>query len=214
MGDPMGWAARLIVYGLLWLSFGIGHTSLASPERRARVAVLAGPAGRLTYNLIAIVHLAIVLGIGAMLFRGTARFSIAIPVHILMLAMAIAGVAILVIAGRSYDLGRFAGSTQWRMGGRLGAGETELPIEPLATGGMNAVVRHPLYLGLLLLMFGISTTPFMLATSVAATIYILIGIHFEERKLLRLYGDDYARYRAKVPMLLPLPRAAMVSGHR
>jgi hypothetical protein len=37
-------------------------------------------------------------------------------------------------------------------------------------------------------------------------LYIHIGIFFEERKLLREYGDQYAAYRAVTPMLLPAPK--------
>ena len=70
---------------------------------------------------------------------------------------------------------------------------------------MNVRVRHPLYLGLLLVPWGRSTTPFALATAVYATVYILVGIRFEEDKLLRLYGDSYTAYRKHVPKLLPWP---------
>jgi protein-S-isoprenylcysteine O-methyltransferase Ste14 len=39
------------------------------------------------------------------------------------------------------------------------------------------------------------------------TIYILIGIYFEERKLLREFGQQYADYKSTTPMLLPrLPK--------
>ena len=30
----------------------------------------------------------------------------------------------------------------------------------------------------------------------------------EERDLVRVFGDDYRRYQAAVPMLIPLPRRA------
>jgi protein-S-isoprenylcysteine O-methyltransferase Ste14 len=35
------------------------------------------------------------------------------------------------------------------------------------------------------------------------TAYILIAIRYEERDLVKILGDDYARYREKVPMLIP-----------
>ena len=39
--------------------------------------------------------------------------------------------------------------------------------------------------------------------AVMTTAYILVGIHFEERDLVRFYGDSYKRYRDQVSMLFP-----------
>jgi len=38
---------------------------------------------------------------------------------------------------------------------------------------------------------------------VALTLYVLIGIVFEERKLLQEFGNEYAEYKSTTPMLLP-----------
>jgi protein-S-isoprenylcysteine O-methyltransferase Ste14 len=43
----------------------------------------------------------------------------------------------------------------------------------------------------------------ILAFNLGATLYILAGIQFEERKLLKEFGQVYADYRRKTPMLLP-----------
>jgi protein-S-isoprenylcysteine O-methyltransferase Ste14 len=42
-----------------------------------------------------------------------------------------------------------------------------------------------------------------LVFALATTAYILIAIQLEERDLVDSLGDDYRRYREKVPMLIP-----------
>ena len=68
------------------------------------------------------------------------------------------------------------------------------------------VVRHPLQLGLLILMVA---TPVMtlghLIFVATMAVYIAIGLRFEERSLLREFGAAYAAYQRDVPMLIPNP---------
>ncbi|MDE2006260.1 MAG: isoprenylcysteine carboxylmethyltransferase family protein [Rhodospirillales bacterium] len=194
----------VILYALLWASFGAGHSLLAGARGHALLARAAGAADRLAYNLIALCHLGLVLGIGAWTMRGAGAFALPAPLGAAMTAMALGGVAILLAGGRGYDLPRFLGLAQLRRG----AAEHALGAEPLTVTGLNAWVRHPLYLGLLMLLWGMARGRFALATAILASAYVLIGIRFEEQRLLRLHGAAYRAYRARVPMLLPWKRPA------
>ncbi len=81
--------------------------------------------------------------------------------------------------------------------------EEEKPGQ-LVNRGLYQVVRHPLYTFSLLLIWLSSTVSHnSLTVYIGSTMYVLAGIYFEEQKLLREFGDDYARYKQNIPMLIP-----------
>lgn len=88
----------------------------------------------------------------------------------------------------------------------------ELRRNELQTPGLYRHVRHPIYLGWLLVFWA---APIMTVTHVifaaGTTIYVLIGIHLEERDLAADL-PDYRQYQRKVPMLLPSWRKRLLPG--
>lgn len=87
----------------------------------------------------------------------------------------------------------------WRQFRRLPA-----PADDFRTPYLYRYVRHPLYLGWLLVFWA---TPSMsaghLLFALGMSLYILIGMMHEERDLLRQFGEAYRDYRARVPALIP-----------
>jgi protein-S-isoprenylcysteine O-methyltransferase Ste14 len=82
-----------------------------------------------------------------------------------------------------------------------------LPQSGFRTPLLYRCVRHPLYAGLLLSFWSV---PVMSAGRLlfagGFSVYILIGIAFEERDLLRQFGDRYRVYREQVGMLIPFSK--------
>ena len=106
-------------------------------------------------------------------------------------AVQLAGVWLIVQAVRTIDALELAGIRQL------------LPTRPtrptLVVRGPYRLVRHPLYLGWILLTFG---TPHLtgdrLAFAALTTAYVLVAVPWEERSLARAFGADYTQYSAHV----------------
>ncbi len=85
--------------------------------------------------------------------------------------------------------------------------EQPMPEPVFRTPLLYKIVRHPMQLGVAIALFA---TPYMtvghLVFAGLMTLYIVIGLLFEERALLNEFGDQYREYQSRVPMLVPCPR--------
>ena len=187
------------IYGLAWLSFGVFHSVFAGVAAKRRLDSLFGVYYRLAYNLWAGLHFAAVWVLGGALI-GDQPYDLEPGVAGAMTGIGVLGVVVLVLALREYDLGRFSGMAQIRAQMK---GITLSEDEPLITGGLHLFVRHPLYLGGYLILWGRATGDFGLATAVWGSVYLVIGAAFEDRKLLALYGDEFRDYKDRIPAVIP-----------
>ncbi|CAN5358788.1 hypothetical protein BH09BAC2_BH09BAC2_21790 [soil metagenome] len=76
----------------------------------------------------------------------------------------------------------------------------------LQQNGLHKYMRHPLYSGTLLLVWGLFIMMPQVNHMIACTIitlYTLAGIQPEEKKLIAEYGQQYIEYKKRVPMLIP-----------
>ncbi len=65
-------------------------------------------------------------------------------------------------------------------------------------------MRHPLYLysTLFLALNPVMTAQWALLTMFSVTYFILGGM-IEERRLLKEFGEEYRKYRKRVPFMIP-----------
>ena len=189
-----------LLYALAWLSFGLVHSTLAASGIKGRCSGAIRAAWRLAYNLLAVAHLGTVWLIGWYLLAGTEAYALEPWLWGLLKALYVAGWAILALGLSGYDLARLAGTRQIRSYLR---GIDEPEDEPLRRDGLHRFVRHPVYAGGFLILWGRVDDPFALATAVWGSLYLVIGTVFEERRLSRLYGAAYAAYRRQVPAFVP-----------
>ncbi len=84
--------------------------------------------------------------------------------------------------------------------------EPERHQQRLVVSGIRQHVRHPIYLGHLLEMFGWSIGSGLLACWVLTAFALATGvvmIRKEEEELIGRFGDSYRDYQRRVPAILP-----------
>jgi protein-S-isoprenylcysteine O-methyltransferase Ste14 len=91
---------------------------------------------------------------------------------------------------------------------------TGKPVDRVAVFGHNNLVigfpftmmRHPMYLGIILSLVtatGIYTEKIVL-NLVCLILYVEIGSYYEEKQLVRLFGDAYRKYQITTSKYLPI----------
>ena len=149
---------------------------------------------RLLYNIFAVISIVPVLYLMAVL-PDEALYQVPPPWSYLMQLGQGISVFLLFVAVLQTDVLSFAGLRQLIEEERTGK---------LVTHGLYRFVRHPLYtFSLLILWLSPKVTINSFIVYLALTLYVLVGAFFEERKLLREFGQEYAKYRSVTPMLMP-----------
>jgi len=181
--------------------YGLVHSWLASLQAKDLARKLLGVSlmerfYRLAYNIFAVLSFLPLLALPVWL---PDRPLYRIPLPWLILTIAIQGLAALALFIGLLQTGPldFAGLRQ--LFGPVG----DRPAE-LVTGGLYRYVRHPLYTaGIVFIWFSPQMSVNLVALYFGLSVYLVIGALFEERKLVRQYGQVYLDYRRKTPMLIP-----------
>jgi protein-S-isoprenylcysteine O-methyltransferase Ste14 len=102
------------------------------------------------------------------------------------------GILLVLAGGSAIDVLNLAGVRQV-LDARSGHRRQHVALK---TNGAYGLVRHPVYFGWTLLVFG---APHMTGTralfAIVSTLYLAIAIPFEERSLVDVFGEAYRRYQ-------------------
>lgn len=180
-----GAGAALIDVGLFSL-FALHHSLLARPRARALVARLLPPTlVRSAYvwfaSLLLMAMCAMWQPVGRELYRTTGIVAAA------LLLVQATGVTISVLAVRRISVKELGGLAEPR------------PTDGLEFAGPYGLVRHPLYLGWVLIFFAAPhMTGDRLLFAGISTLYLVLAIPLEEAGLAAQFGESYAAYRRAV----------------
>jgi protein-S-isoprenylcysteine O-methyltransferase Ste14 len=195
-GPRVAWPAAVAVDVALLLLFAVQHMVMARPWFKRRW--VAAPAERATFVLCANLTLVLLFWLWRPL-RGTV-WRVPEPGAGALIALYAAGWVVAVAATFTISHADLFGLRQAFSHAR----RTAYRPPAFTRRGLYRFVRHPLMTGFLLVFWAAPTmSAGHLLFAVAGTGYIVVGIRFEQRDLLRDLGPVYRRYQSEVPALVP-----------
>jgi methanethiol S-methyltransferase len=80
------------------------------------------------------------------------------------------------------------------------------PSEEVKKNGLLGIIRHPMYLALIIYLWCQTFRMSDIVVNIVLTIYIIIATRLEEKKLVLEFGDTYVKYQKEVPMFIPFSK--------
>ena len=182
----------------MWIIYSFTHSILAASKVKLFFEKISGRFFRY-YRLAYIILATITLG-----FILYFQYSFASPVLINSILIKYASSILLVIPGLAIMIVCIV--KYFKLMSFVSSLHQPEPPRGLKLDGIHKYVRHPLYTGTLLFIWGLFFIFPILSNLIAGiiiTVYVLIGVKFEEKKLLKEFGNLYSEYISRVPMLIP-----------
>ncbi len=187
-----------ILLVLFWLFFSLFHSIFASERWKKQVQTTMKKSYkyyRILYSAFAFISLGAII-----IYHLTIKTVLLWQAPLLQMIIAVTGIvtgAALMIFFTKKFFFELSGADVFR--------KTKKTDTLLKTSLYN-YVRHPLYTATLLFVWSIfflHPSLSNLLSCLCITIYTIIGIHFEEKKLIKDFGESYIQYRSVTPMLIP-----------
>ncbi len=180
---------------IAWALFYILHSWLASFHVKNFIKQnLTGfnPFYRFAYNVISVLTFVLAWYVQRSMASSGTYFQYEYQ-NIAAGAIFISGLFLGYLAFRKYDLGEFIGLSS-------------IETQELVITGLNKWMRHPLYTATLIMLIGsfvYQPNQGMLIFLSISCIYIFVGAHLEEKKLIKKFGQSYVDYKDSTRMIIP-----------
>lgn len=194
-----GLGTALLINTVLLAIFAVQHSGMARPAfKRWLTQYIPASAERSTYVLLSTLCLALLMAgwspLGGVIWQASNS-----SVEIALIGLYLASWLLLLYATFLIDHFDLFGLLQvWSE-----LRNKPMPASGFVTPALYRLVRHPIYVGWLGIMWFTPTmTVSHLVFALGSTLYILVGIKLEERDLVEIH-PEYEQYKEKVPALIP-----------
>ena len=189
----------------LFVVFSIPHSILASEKFKSAIAKKIGSLiafYRLAYNLLSLLSLYLIYELSPK--PSITIYDLTFPFDLIVLIPQLAALAGIFWSFKYICVEEFLGISQINRYFQ-GSYSSELDEEmTLLIGGPYKYSRHPVYFfSIIFLLFRPTMDLFYLTFFICISVYFYVGSIYEEKKLVRHFGDIYLRYQKSVPRIFP-----------
>ncbi len=203
----MSYLGDIFLIVLLFSLFALSHSVLASLWFKNKLAEAIG--GKIAfyrafYNFISLLIFIAVFYL--MPKPDVIIYDLQFPYDLFILALQFLSLFGLVYTGFKINGKEFLGISQIKRYVQGNYNTKDLDeINELRTEGVFSFTRHPIYFFSILFL---GLRPYMdlfyFVFFICLTIYFYIGAYFEEKKLIKIFGESYLEYQKNVPAIFPV----------
>jgi protein-S-isoprenylcysteine O-methyltransferase Ste14 len=202
----MNYAIDVIVLVFLFALYGFIHSVVASEKVKVYFKKIFGKLiafYRLLYNIFALAGLYFVWELAP--HPSLQIYKLPPPFDYLVLIPQLIALAGIIWCSKYVSVREFLGLNQIDRYLRNEYSDNDLDENyTLRIEGPYKYSRHPIYFfSIIILMFRAEMSLFYLTMFISFTAYFFIGSYYEEKKMVRLFGDEYRNYQIRVSRIFP-----------
>lgn len=203
---------NIIICILLWTFFGLQHSILARPSTKKIISEIFGLVfEKHFYPIIYFISQCIIFFAIYDLIRHLVPtyifFEASKELELFIFCFNKIANIFLIITVFHFDIGNFIGVSQLRefFFRKQKSKKNLVEITKLNSTYLYKFIRHPMYLGIILVFISSTTiyTDLFFINITCIIFYIEIGSYFEEKSLVRKFGNSYIEYQKKTKRYIP-----------